>query len=159
MNEITNDKIDKHFDLDGDGPVDQSVKKIGGRVVLSFLDVASRDKVQDLFVRNPAQNVFRSVSVPQKQSPALVRFRELQGITHLKGAENKDARVAQERDLKRRHQAENPTLRDELESVRVLHQHPNSNSFLVRITVSSKPFCEQLITTAPGVGQFGHLFF
>ena len=48
MKEITNDKIDKLFDLDGDGPVVQNVKKIW--VVLSFLDVASRDKAQDLFL-------------------------------------------------------------------------------------------------------------
>ncbi len=147
MSEVSNDKIDKLFDLEGDGPVVQNIKKIDGRLILSFLDVASRDKAQDLFNKNPAQNVFRSVSVPQKQYPALVRFRELQGISHLKGTENKDARVAQERELKRRLIIDNPTLRGELESVRVLHQHPNSNSFLVRITVSNKSFCEQLIKT------------
>ena len=37
-------------------PVVQNVKKIG--LVLSFLDVASRDKAQDLFDNNPAKNVF-----------------------------------------------------------------------------------------------------
>lgn len=80
-----------------------------GRVVQSFLDVASCDKAQVLFDKNPAHNVFRSVSVPQKQFPALVRFRELQGITHLKDAENKDARVAQKRGLIKRLKADNPT--------------------------------------------------
>ena len=129
--EISNDKIDKLFNLDGDGPVVKNIKKIDGRVILSFLDVASCDKSQDLFNKNPAQNVFRSVLVPQKQYPTLVRFRELKGISHLKCTENKDARVAQERDLKSRLQADNPTLRGELVSVRVLHQRPNSNSFLV----------------------------
>jgi hypothetical protein len=145
MSEISNEKIDKLFDLDGNGPVVQNIKKIDGRVILSFLDVASRDKAQVLFNNNAAQNVFRSVSVPQKQFPALVRFRELKGITHLKGTENKDARGAQEKDLSRRLIAENPVLRGNLESVRVLHQRPNSNSFLVRIAFSSKPFCENLI--------------
>ena len=125
MSEISNDKIDKLFELDGDGPVVQNIKKIDGGVILSFLDVASRDKAQELF-QNPAQNVFRSVSVPEKQYPALIRFRELQGISLLKGFENKDARVAQEKELKRRLQVDNPSLRGELESVRVLHQHPNS---------------------------------
>ncbi len=123
----------------------QNINKIDGRLILSFLDVASRDKAQDLFNKNSAQNVFRSVSVPQKQFPALVRFRELQGISHLKGIENKDVRVAQENDLKRRLIADNPSLRGHLESVRVLHQPPTGNSFLVRIAFSSKPFCEQLI--------------
>jgi hypothetical protein len=145
MSEISNDKIDKLFDLDGDGPVVQNIKKIDGRVILSFLDVASRDKAQDLFNNNSAQNVFRSVSVPQKQFPALVRFRELQGISHLKGTENKAARVAQENALNRRLVEQNPGLRGHLQSVRVLHQRPNSNSFLVRIAFSSKPFCEHLI--------------
>jgi hypothetical protein len=144
MSEISNDKIDKLFDLDGDGPVVQNIKKIDGRVILSFLDVASRDKAQDLFNNNSAQNVFRSVSVPQKQYPALVRFRELQGISHLKSTENKAARVAQENALKRRLVEQNPGLRGHLESVRV-HQRPNSNSFLVRIAFTSKPFCEHLI--------------
>ncbi len=111
MSEISNDKIDKLFDLDGDGPVVQNINKIDGRVVLSFLDVASRDKAQDLFNNNSAQNVFRSVSVPQKQYPALVRFRELQGFSHLKGTENKAARVAQENALKRRLVEQNPGLR------------------------------------------------
>jgi hypothetical protein len=95
--------------------------------------------------KNLAQNVFRSVSVPEKQYPALIRFRELQGISHLKGSENKDTRIAQEKELKRRLLADNPNLRGELESVQFLHQKPNSQSFLVRITVSNKPFCEQLI--------------
>ena len=145
MSEISNDKIDKLFELDGDGPVVQNIKKIDGRVILSFLDVASRDKAQELFNKNPAQNVFRSVSVPEKQYPALIRFRELQGISLLKGFENKDARVAQEKELKRRLQVDNPSLRGELESVPVLHQHPNSKSFLVRITVTNKSFSEHLI--------------
>ena len=69
----------------------------------------------------------------------------IQGITHLKGAEDKDAWIAQESELKRRLQADNPSLRGELEQVRVLHQHPNSNSLLVQIIFSSKPLCEQLI--------------
>ena len=81
--------------------------------------------------KNLAQNVFRSVSVPEKQYPALIRFRELQGISLLKGFENKDARVAQEKELKRRLQVDNPSLRGELESVQALPQRPNSNSFLV----------------------------
>lgn len=78
MNESSNDKIDKLVYLFGVGPVFQ---KIDGRVILSFLDVASRDKALDLFNKNPDQNVFRSVSVPQKIFSALVRFRDLQGIT------------------------------------------------------------------------------
>ena len=48
MSEISNDKIDKLFELDGDGPVVQNIKKIDGRVILSFLDVVFRDKAQDL---------------------------------------------------------------------------------------------------------------
>ncbi len=107
--------------------------------------MASCDKAQDLFNNNSAKNVFRSVSVPQKQYPALVGFRELQGISHLKGTENKAARVAQENALKRRLVEQNPGLRGHLESVRVLHQRPNSNSFLFRIAFTSKPFCEHLI--------------
>jgi hypothetical protein len=59
----------------GTDPLFKTWKKIDGRVVLSFLDVASRDKAQDLFDNYPAQNVFHSVSVPKKQFPALVRFR------------------------------------------------------------------------------------
>jgi hypothetical protein len=73
--------------------------------------VASRDKAQDLFNNNSAQNVFRSVSVPQKQYPALVRLRELQEISHLKDTEKKVARVAQDNALKRGLIAENPGLR------------------------------------------------
>ena len=117
MREISNDKIDKLFEFDGDDPVVQNIKKIDGRVILSFLDVSSRDKAQELFNKIPAQNVFRSVSVPEKQYPALIRFRELQGISHLKGSENKDTRIAQEKELKRRLLADNPNLRGELESV------------------------------------------
>lgn len=74
MSENSNDNIYKLFYLDGDGPVVQNIKKIDGRVILSFLDVASCGKVQDLFNNNSAQNVFRSVSAPQKQFPALVGF-------------------------------------------------------------------------------------
>jgi hypothetical protein len=85
MSENSNDNIYKLFYLDGDGPVVQNIKKIDGRVILSFLDVASCDKVQDLFNNNSAQNVFRSVSAPQKQFPALVRFRELKRVINLKG--------------------------------------------------------------------------
>jgi hypothetical protein len=48
MREISNDKIDKLFEFDGDDPVVQNIKKIDGRVILSFLDVVFRDKAQDL---------------------------------------------------------------------------------------------------------------
>jgi hypothetical protein len=56
----------------------------------------------------------------------------------------------QEKDLSRRLIDGNPILKGNLESVhqrplQLLHQRPNSNSFLVRITFSSKLFCENLI--------------
>ena len=63
----------------------------------------------------------------------------------LKGPDKKPMREQQERDIMGRIMAENPTMRGPLESVRLLHQRPNSNSFLVRLAFNSKPFCDRLL--------------
>ncbi len=57
MNEITNDKIHKFFDLDKTHPL----IKICRKAVLLFVDGASREYAQDLFDNSKAQNVFFSV--------------------------------------------------------------------------------------------------
>ncbi len=98
-----------------------------------------------MFNKNPVQNLFHSVSVPSKQFPAIVRFRDLQDVTILKRPEKKDEREKQERALMDRIIADNPTMRGPLDSVRVLHQRLNSNSFLVRLAFNSKLFCDRLL--------------
>ena len=145
MDQITDAKIDELLDLKGDGPVVQNIKKIDGRVVLSFRDVASRDKAREMIDKNPSQNLFHSVSVPQKQFPAIVRFQDLDGVEILKGPDKKVVRESQEHNLMVRIMDENPTMRGPLESLRVLHQRPNSKSFLVRIAFSSKSFRDRLL--------------
>lgn len=144
IKDISEDKIDALF-LEGDGPTVQHIKKLDDRVVLSFRDVASRDKAQAMLINNSTQKLFCSVSAPKKIFPALVRLHNVQGVKLLRGTDNKEAREKQESQLLEKLKADNPTLSGPLVSVRILHQRPNSNSFLVRIGLLSKVFCDRLI--------------
>ena len=66
------------MDVKGDGLVVQHIKKIDGRVVPSFRDVASRDKAQERIDKNPSQNLFHSVCFPCRcNSLLLFGFRTL----------------------------------------------------------------------------------
>jgi hypothetical protein len=123
----------------------QRVDKIDGRIFLSVLDVASHDEAQYLFDKKKGPNVFRSVSLPTKYFPALVRFRELVDVTLHNFNDDKEARVKQKISLKCTFIEANSSIHGILESILGLHQRPNSNSFFVRIALTCKFFLDNLI--------------
>ena len=151
---ITEEKIDALL-FKNKGPTVQQVKRSENKVTLSFRDEASRDKAHELLSQDMEQDLFQSVFAPHKIFPALVRFHGLDGMKMVKLANRgsqpeQDAslfneRVKQHDELRHRLVTANPDLDGHLLSVRILHNRPDTKSFLVRLSIKSKTVRDKLL--------------
>lgn len=123
----------------------QNIKKSNGKVILSFRDEASRDKAEELINKNKDQQLFDSVFVPKKIFPLIVRLHDVENLQLFKGEDLKCDREKQECALMQRLMKDNPGLAGHLVSARLLFNRPNTNSFLVRLGVSSKSLHDFLL--------------
>lgn len=142
---VSVNKIDSLMNLDLGGPVVQQFKKTEDKVTLTFKDVAARDKAKDLISKNSQQVLFQSVSVPQKSYPAIAR---LNGLSDVQSLTNDDSQVEKQlrsASIMKSLLEENPTLQGTLLSVRILSNRSSTSSFHVRLGLSSKNTCDQLI--------------
>ena len=143
--EISLDKIDSLMNLDPDGPTVQQFKKGEDRVTLTFKDVAARDKAKSLISQNSQQILFKSVSVLQKTYPAIARLNGLRDIQAITDEDNQTEKRLRSTAIMSSLQKENPYLQGHLVSVRILSNQPDTFSFHVRLGLSAKDCCDQLI--------------
>jgi hypothetical protein len=133
------------MNLDPDGSTVQQFKKGDDRVTLTFKDVAARDKAKSLISQNSQQILFKSVSVLQKTYPAIARLNGLRDIQAITGEDNQTEKRLRSTAIMSSLLKENPYLQGHLVSVRILSNQPDTFSFHVRLGLSAKDCCDQLI--------------
>jgi myosin heavy subunit len=143
--EASLNKIDSLMNLDPDGPTVQQFKKSEDRVTFTFKDIAARDKARTLISQNSQQVLFKSVSVPPKTYPAIARLNGLSDIQTITGADSQSEKRLRSTAIMESIQKENPPFPDKLVSVRLLSNQPATSTFHVRLGLSSKDSCDQLI--------------
>ena len=127
-----------------DGPIVQQFKKVDGRVTLTFRDAVARNKAKELISNSCQQGVFQSVYIPQKTYPAIARLSGLSDVQSITGDDIRDVKKKQGERILELIGDENSFLKD-LVSVRILSNRPESCSFLVRLGLSTKSGCDQLL--------------
>ena len=138
--EVTDDRIDSLLGLNTDGPVVQQMKKLDDKITLTFRDITARDKARELINQEGQQSqnsLFQSAFVPQKVYPAIPRLNGLAGVQGIKEENIQDEQLKKRVAIMKLIHEKNPLLRSDLESVRVLANHPETSSFLVRLGFSS----------------------